>query len=110
MRPDTDFIAERPHFHGATVFRRTRLIRRLLQLIQIGQSRRYVTLEELAKECAVSTRTIRRDLEAMADVGCELPKFRLPEWEGADAAPAASVPRRVIKQAVAKGREAQATD
>jgi len=57
-----------------TTERRLRLTIRIAALILTAQSHRYLpSLEDLAREHGVSTRTIRRDLEALEAVGVPLP-------------------------------------
>lgn len=52
-----------------------RMVIRLAKLVDLGQRRRHVQLQELSQELGVHTRTLRRDLEAM-----ELANVPTPIW------------------------------
>jgi len=42
---------------------------RLLQIVNLLKARRYQRVEDLSRECAVSERTIYRDIAALAEAG-----------------------------------------
>lgn len=56
---------------------RNRVARRLAALMFYLQGRRYVDLQVLARGLNVSTRTVRRDLEALEGAGWPVPVYRL---------------------------------
>lgn len=59
---------------------RLRTLRRSFLLIAVLRSRGGTSLDTLARECGVSSRTIRRDLVALEEAG--LPIFSVgEEWE-----------------------------
>jgi predicted DNA-binding transcriptional regulator YafY len=56
---------------------RHRIARRLAALMAYLHGRRYIDIRVIARGLNVSTRTVRRDLEALEAAGIPVPRYRL---------------------------------
>ncbi len=64
--------------------RNRQVVRELQMILALERSRYGATLQELAGEYGVSTRTIRRDLEALQEAGVPVIEEREHRWRVLD--------------------------